>query len=57
MLHVPLLTIGSERIQESNSTVFVIAVKRIRGTQSSWSEERPIFQVDFLNTDWLRLNK
>lgn len=41
--HVPLQTIGPGRSQDSNSTVFVIAVKWIQGSQSSWRQKRPIF--------------
>ena len=55
--HVALLTIGSEGIQESNSAVFVIAVKRIRRTQSSRSRKRPIFQVHLVSNDSLRPKK
>lgn len=55
--HVALLTIGSERIQESNSAVFVIAVKRIRRTQSSRSRKHPIFQVHLVSNDSLRPKK
>ena len=57
MFHVALLTIGSEGIQESNSAVFVIAVKRIRRTQSSRSRKRPIFQVHLVSNDSLRPKK